>query len=256
MKRIPHLPPIAPNVAQASKLLSVAVALGCSFGNVSAALADYVPPVDASAPSGDSTSTGTRGCDSLDPQNTITTLAPRQHVGQTANTRPTFVWYVPNTESFLMELQLYKMTPNGRHELERKVQLQTSHGFMSYTLPENEPELAVGERYVWQVVQFCDGDDLAAAAVSSAEIEVVSSPAHLTDTPTTNRIEQANRYAEAGLWYDALALISVPPADASAEAFRNQLLTDLAELEAVYEQMSGSQALLYSEQLKQITMLP
>lgn len=257
MKRILHLP-VAPHRIPSIKLLPLVITIGLSFGDAAVALAGYIPPVNSEPPSGSSSTDGVRGCFSRDREINVglVALAPQSRVGQTISTRPTFVWYVPDTESFAMELLLYKLMPNNQYELEHKAQLQSAQGFMSYTLPEDVLELAVGERYVWQVVQICDPDDLSNAVASGAEFEVVSPPANLADMPTDDRVEQANRYAEAGFWYDALALVSVSPVDPSAEAFRGQLLTDLAELEAAYEQMSDLQVVPYSQQLKQLIVLP
>lgn len=194
------------------------------------ALAGYAPPPDQRPPSGQTTSSGTRGGCSASEGLPLTVLAPQQHVGQTASFHPTFAWFVPI--SMPMEFTLHKYGSDGKLKVVQRISLQSSPGIMKLSLPEDEPGLVRGKRYFWQVAILCDRNHPSKDLVANAEIEVVEMPALKRQLSTPmNPLEIANLYARAGLWYDALreALGSVKDSRLSNAA--STLLEDLAKLE-------------------------
>ena len=168
-----------------------------------AALADYVPPADQEPPS-DYTRSGTAGhrggCQGNEAIS-LTLLAPQTHIGQTASTLPTFAWFVPNPENVTMEFQLFEYDLNDRptKPIASLSLSPSSASIRKLSLPEKY-SLTVGKKYLWQIAINCS--DSQPTLIARADIKVVSSP--LTDpaVPPSNLTET---YAQASLWYDALA---------------------------------------------------
>ncbi|NES69175.1 MAG: DUF928 domain-containing protein, partial [Okeania sp. SIO2D1] len=89
-----------------------------------------------------STGSGVRGCskDVSDQPTSLTVLAPHSHAGQTVSTRPTFAWYIAESEPLQMEFLLYKYNQEDKLEKVLQENLQSSPGVMSFALPEEHPD--------------------------------------------------------------------------------------------------------------------
>ncbi|MFB2894664.1 DUF928 domain-containing protein, partial [Aerosakkonemataceae cyanobacterium BLCC-F50] len=162
------------------RLLSASI-LTLFLSIVSAAFAKYNPPPDQRPPRGNSIGGGSRGgggCSGTS-KTTLTALAPQQHIGQTVSTRPTFAWFVPDSQSYKIEFTLYEYTSgNGPKRIE-KIQLNSSPGIMKLSLPETIPDLTVGKTYLWQVAVLCNVNYPSNDLVTRAEIEVVPLPMNI-----------------------------------------------------------------------------
>lgn len=224
-----------------SKLLtSCLLSLLLAFSN--AALAEYKKPsnTESDAPDGNATSiSGIRGdgggCSGTETTN-LTALAPYTHIGQTASTHPTLAWFVPDRQSYPVELQLSEYSPSsadGKGDTIHKIRLESSPGIMSYSLPQNQLGLSSGQRYVWQVAVLCNPNRPSEDLVVSTETVVVNIPTALQKQITTvkDSIARADLYAEAGLWYDALAEVVLLKDNPQAVDFTNRLLEQLIEIE-------------------------
>lgn len=189
------------------------------------ALAGYKPPRTQRPPGGYTSTTGTRGgCNSVG-EASLSLLAPTNHVGQTASKYPTFAWFVPETKSLPMEFRLYKYGDDNQLQLQNWWKMQSQFGVMTLSLPENQPSLELGQRYVWQVAVLCDFNHPSNDLVATAEVDVVEIPSIINIKENAGK--QVDVLAEAGLWYDALGV-------ALKTGERNtltELLTDLAALE-------------------------
>ena len=205
----------------------------------------YTPPKESRISGEDHTGGGVRGCGE-----DLAALAPRlTSMGQTLSRRPTFVWYVFGDHGDPLEFHLYRYQSDGGWEevLIRPIGA-SQPGYMSYTLPLEEPELQVGETYLWQVALYCDHNLQEVGRWTSADIAIVEPPATLAAGRPEEPVQQARAYARAGLWYDALA--SVYDAKTPEEqSFRHNLLLDLAELE---ERSGQASAVKLSAELRQI----
>lgn len=166
-------------------------------------LAKYRPPKKPSAPKETVTNTTRGGTCEAKSSASLTPLVPFSHVGQTSSQHPTFTWFVPDRAPHPQQFRLFK--PNG--QLVYSTEMQSQSGLMSITLPPNQPKLAIGQLYQWQVVLVCDPNVPSMNAMAVAEIQVVeptaSLQAQLADAPTPQR--RIDLYAESGLWYDAIA---------------------------------------------------
>jgi len=206
----------------------------------------YTPPSDSQSSGDDHTGGGVRGCG-----DEIVALAPRLNfAGQSLSRRPTFVWYSFSRTPAPMEFQLYEYQPNGSFETVLTDGVGDSEaGYMAYTLPEDHPDLTVGNTYLWQVVMYCDENLEEVVRWTSADIEIVDMPTRLTlEGLSEGSVARAQAYAAVGLWYDALAIVydGETPDEIT---LRRDLLLDLADLE---EQPDNAIALNLSEQLREI----
>lgn len=214
-----------------SQLATTAV-VGFWLATTTVVQAGYEPPPDQKSPSGYTQSTGSRGGCEATKKTSFTTLAPHKHVGQTASQHPTFAWFVPESKPFPMEFALYQYGSGNQIKLAYKTQLKTSPGIMKLSLPKNHPGLAWGERYIWQIAILCDFNHPSSDLVANAEIEAVKMPSILKKQLSGIRDakEKIERYAKAGLWYDALAS-ALGAKDLSLKKVASNLLEDLAKLE-------------------------
>ena len=160
----------------------------------------------------------------------IKTLAPQKYMGQTASTHPTLAWQVTDSQPHPVEFRLYKYDANGQlQRLIQEVIPQSSSGIMTWTLPENEPGLSVGE-YYWQVALICDPNRPSEDVIDATDLEVVPPPTGLAAQLATSGdlLEQVNLLAAAGLWYDALGKAALS-ADPRAREIERSLLEQLEQ---------------------------
>jgi hypothetical protein len=178
------------------------LALSLWVGMMPIAMAKYRPPRRPSAPRSTGTNT-TRGDCNSNSNNGLTALVPYSHVGQTSSGHPTFAWFVPNLAPAKLQFRLFR--DNGQPVY--KADLPSQPGIMQVSLPPSIPKLAVGSVYRWQVVLVCDVAVASRSYITTAEIQVVEPTSTLqTQLAATQGPQQrVDLYAEAGLWYDALA---------------------------------------------------
>ncbi|MDY7015245.1 MAG: DUF928 domain-containing protein [Cyanobacteriota bacterium] len=201
-----------------------------------AAIADYTPgsgqkPVDPDSQSSGGT---TRGCSGGEMP--LTVLASQNAVGRTSSQHPTFAWFVPDdSASRPIEFTIYEWVRGGRPTEVRRVSLQSLPGVMALSpFSQNELGLELGKEYRWQVILHCDPDNPSTALVSEASIEIVELPAAVQTqlNGTADRAEKAEIYAEAGLWYDALAEALSLAEPSKLGEMGSMLLNDLVEWES------------------------
>ncbi|MEG4211101.1 DUF928 domain-containing protein [Microcoleus sp. S13_B4] len=221
----------------ASLMLSVSLSLA------PVALAKYTPPQDPSKPKDTGTNT-TRGgsCEGNSPA-ILTALVPFSHVGQTISGHPTFTWFVPDRTPRPLQLRLFTRTG----QLLYRTEMQSQPGIMSVALPSNLPQLSIGQSYQWQVVLVCDPNVPSRNVVAAAEIQVVAPAASLQTQLAAAQTPQQriDLYAEAGLWYDAIAEARKASETSQSQAAVLELLDALASSEA--EPLKD-----WSDRLKQI----
>lgn len=214
---------------------------------ISESLKAYTPPKNSRRPRRSHTGGSVRGCG-----DDIVAIAPRfTSVGQTASTNPTFVWYNFSPDNDPVEFQLYRVLPDGSLDRNKVLtkQFETSQqGYQTFTLPAEEVRLTVGETYMWQVVLYCDTAFENPGHYSSAELEVVSLPAEVTTALTNNPLQRAEIYANASLWYEALAEVT-GASTVATQTLLQELIVDLANLE---EQSNEENSIELSNQLREI----
>ncbi|MFM7423395.1 MAG: DUF928 domain-containing protein [Elainella sp.] len=166
-------------------------------------LAQYTPP-DQGLP-GRREGGGTRGgC--LVQQPHLTALMPESNLGLTLAARPSFFWYVPQTAAVA---EFVLLDANNTELYKTQVPLAKQAGIMQFTLPETAPALQVNQSYRWFFSLVCEPLDRSADVfvsgwVKRVEYDPGTSQALVAATPAG----QTGLYAEAGLWYDALATLA------------------------------------------------
>lgn len=195
---------------------------------------------NCSRPEGPATSGGIRGGCGADNAVPLTPLAPEAHIGRTASSHPTFAWYVPDSEPFPVEFNLYATEDSGEFQLIHRASLMSNFRLMSYTLPESEPALESGQRYLWQVLLICDPNLPSSAIDIEAFMDVVA-----PSGSGTQETMDAAQLAEQGFWYDAMAKAIPQPSDNTWLT----LLSDLAEIELETGESSTSSRYSHLQQI-------
>ena len=128
----------------------------------------------------------------------------------------------------------------------------TQGGVVSLSLPQDK-QLEVGQSYRWYFSLICDPLDRSEDTFTSGWVERVDpSPELSTSLKTASAAEVPNLYAQAGLWYDALAaLVSLRQSQPQNPAFVTEWreLLGAVNLEALANQPISS-AQLSEAQLK------
>jgi len=185
---------------------------------------------DISAP-GNRESGSTRSTTCIAPDESLMALIPQSNYGLTQSAYPTFYFYLPPTTAEHLKFVLLNEATN---ELvyEGQFGIQEGAGIAGVSLPDNgiQQPLVAGESYVWYVSVTCDPTDPSADVVTEGLIARVASQVDTTDADMT---ELPALYAEAGLWFDALAASAALKQDDSPTAW-NALLdaVELSELMA------------------------
>ena len=164
----------------------------------------------------------------------LTALAPTQHVGQTTTTTPTFIWFIPATSPYRIDLSFYTFNDDQQRELLHQVEyVDSTSGLVKFTLPADEFNLSPGQVYQWQVSIACTPDGPSYDQSFISTLEVVAPPDSLTTALATAQTpaEKAEIYAEAGYWYDALREAMDASDNFNPDGFTGSLLHQLAETE-------------------------
>lgn len=210
--------------------LIASLILTLSIGIAPMALAKYRPPKRPSAPK-ETMPRVSRG-DSCDrkAEGKLTPLVPFSHIGQTSSPHPTFTWFVPDRTPHPLQFRLFTRTGQPLYRTE----IQSQPGIMSVALPPNLPQLTIEQSYQWQVVLVCDPKVPSRNVVATAEIQVVEPDASLqTQLAAVQTPQQRiDLYAEAGLWYDAIAVALKASETAQTQLPVLDLLDSLASSEA------------------------
>ncbi len=216
-----------------------------SLGIANVAMAEYKKPpnTENDAPDASATSiSGIRGggCHGTETTN-LTAIAPYTHIGQTNSTHPTFTWFVPDRASYPVELQVAEYSPfssNGKGKTIFRVRLKSNPGIMSYSLPQDQLSLSSAQKYVWQIAILCNPNRPSEDLVVSTEIMVVKPSTNLQKqlTTATDYLAQANLYAEAGLWYDALAKALEKKHNPQAQKLVYELIAEMTIIEQLNQE--------------------
>ncbi|MEG4940685.1 DUF928 domain-containing protein [Microcoleus sp. F4-D5] len=194
------------------------------------ALAKYTPPKKPSAPKQTSPNTTRGGSCEANSAAGLTVLVPFSHVGETISQHPTFTWFVPDRTPHPLQFRLFSSTGQALY----RTQMQSQPGIMQFSLPPNLPQLSIGQSYKWQVVLVCDRNVPSRNVVAAAEIQVVQ-PAESLQTQLAAAQTPQQRidlYAQAGLWYDAIAEARKASETSQNQAAVLELLDALASSEA------------------------
>lgn len=165
----------------------------------------YVPPRKGAPAPGSRRGGGTRGMNKSVP--VISVLAP-DHVGLTLQAQPVLYWFTPTQQDMPYEFVLIAdqaETP----VVEKRLPQPARPGIQQIRLSDYGVKLSPGERYQWSIALILDADEPSGNIVAKGIIERVDRDK--LDQPLPSDIASADmlrRYAEVGVWYDAIATIS------------------------------------------------
>ena len=183
----------------------------------------YKPPLRG-APGG-RVGGGTRGT----PGSTfiLSVLVP-DHTGLTLKEQPSVFWFISSDTSLPVELTI--VDPNATEPLlETRIAAPVKRGMHRVRLADYSVRLAPGVAYQWSVAVIPDTARRSRDILASGTIERVEPAGELGPKLAGAGSEDlASRYAEAGIWYDALEavsdLIDSSPGDATSQGYRAALL--------------------------------
>ena len=236
-----------PALAETSSLLENAPS---SYLNMEMIVGSYIPP-EESRVGGSSTGGGPRTPDCPE----MIALAPAfNHIGQTPSTRPTLVWYMAFGSQFPLQVSVSRIQPGSSASEPGEVVftdlIEQSHaGFNAYTVLDSQMALEPGASYRWRVSCYPDEELKQEMRWIEAEMDVVAPPAVIEDVASLNDpVAQAEAYAAAGFWFDAIARVYKGDTPA-AQALRTTLIQDLAELDRI---PNNQVSIVRSDRLQQI----
>jgi hypothetical protein len=160
----------------------------------------------------------------------LSVLAP-DHSGVTVSEQPSLFWYISAPTSLPIEITI--MDPSETKPiLETKIPSPTQPGIHRVRLADYGIRLSPGEPYRWYVTVVPDAERRSKDILAGGAIELTAVPDSLKA-----KISKADKqdwpliYAEAGIWYEALAaisdLIDASPNDASLRKQRLSLLSQV-----------------------------
>lgn len=151
---------------------------------------------------------------------TLDVLAPDE-IGLTTQEQPSLFWYQSKPANAKFELTLLqdnKVKPIVQVQVERS----TKAGIQRLKLSDYKAKLDVGVEYQWVVALITDPDNRSKDLIASGVIKRIEPNADLktklaSAAPTTAPAV----YADAGIWYDALSVLSDQvDADSGNQALR------------------------------------
>jgi hypothetical protein len=165
----------------------------------------YVPPKKGAPAPGLKRGGGTRGMNKSVP--VISVLAP-DHVGLTLLEQPVLYWFAPTKQNLSYEFTLIAETANSP-AVEVKLPQPIHPGIQQIRLSDYNVKLSYGERYQWSVAVIMDPEEPSANIVAKGIIERVDRNKLEQPLPSGfSKVEAPMRYAESGLWYDAVMAFS------------------------------------------------
>jgi hypothetical protein len=184
---------------------------------------------------------GSRGAG--DKSITLDVLAPDE-TGLTTKEQPSLFWYQSKPADAMFELTLLqenKVDPIVRVRVDRA----TKAGIQRLNLSDHGAKLALGVEYQWVVALVTDPNARSSDLVASGVIKRVEPAAGLREK--VEKAAPATRtelYADAGLWYDALAVMSdqveAQPLNSNLHEARADLLRQVGlKAAAEYERQSS-----------------
>lgn len=136
----------------------------------------------------------------------IAVLAP-DHTGLTLNDQPALYWFVSAPVQWPIEIIVTddkSVTPI----LETQLQPPASAGIQRIRLADYGIHLTPGTRYEWSVAFVIDNGHRSLDVFASGSIERVEKSAVTAALDQAAPLEPPQRYAAAGLWYDAVMSLS------------------------------------------------
>ncbi len=152
-------------------------------------------------------SRGTEEC-RVDTAKSPFAIAPDSNLSLTTQARPDFFWYVPATTAGTV---IFKLEDNGELLYRSEFQADGKEGIAQLSLPDGigAVDLQVGKSYQWSVELNCDIDDIESMRFEfkSTISRKQASPELSSQLKVASSLNQAELYAENGIWIDSLSAL-------------------------------------------------
>jgi hypothetical protein len=167
----------------------------------------YQPPHKGAPAAASRRGGGTRGMNKSVP--VISLLAP-EHVGWTLQEQPVLYWFTPTKQDRAFSFEFTLIGQNAESPMvETKLSPPAQAGLQQIKLSDYKVKLSPGERYQWSVSLIVDAEERSANIVAKGAIERVEREKLQPPLATTiSDAEAPIRYAEAGIWYDAIMALT------------------------------------------------
>ena len=167
------------------------------------------PPPDQGAPTGRRDGGASRGnCPEYGDLAALVPITEGRVWGQTTAAQPTLWFYLPSAVTPETPLELIVQDAEDNTLYRARLAVELDAGTMAIALPETVT-LPVGEPHYWTMALFCDPQRPSSSVFVSGAIERVSVAGLEPITKETARsLSQAQAYASAGVWYDALTVLA------------------------------------------------
>ncbi|MEM9485515.1 MAG: DUF928 domain-containing protein [Cyanobacteria bacterium P01_F01_bin.116] len=222
-----------------SKILSPAIlAAATLLLTMMPAQAGYVPPKGEPPVEGTVAGGSRSGCEA-NSELPLILLSPFYHVGQTTTPTPTLAWFVPATQPYRIQLNVYQVTPGQpiqRIYQQEHVEQTGGVGTLALTATDiaMDDVLKPGEQYAWEMLIACDPESILFDEAIGSQLRIVppSGAMIMELEAASTAVERADIYASNGYWYDALqeGLVATEEDATTWDTIAN-LLTDLGQQE-------------------------
>lgn len=133
-------------------------------------------------------------------------LAP-DHVGLTISEQPNLYWYLSRPTQVRIEITVIDEV-GIRPIVEERVPQAEGPAIHGFSLAQSKVRLKPGVEYQWSVALVLDAAERSNDVISGGVIKRVAPPAELAPTSAEDPVRRAANLASAGLWYDAVDVLS------------------------------------------------
>ena len=132
------------------------------------------------------------------PSEVVTVLVPEDHIGITASSRPTVLWF--NQEKITQPVRVTFAAVRGKTLLVKNFD-GLPQGFITFTIPEDNPGLEIGKVYKWTVTVVLNEKNNSMNPYAQGFIERTPVFAKSGRSYPNCNVD----FARVGIWYDAIA---------------------------------------------------
>ena len=176
--------------------------------HISATSVGFVPPADDGAP------TYSRGGATRNPKCDALQVLPENGSALTSNTRPKVqAYFQEGVKQVWVKVEADDGSEVYTYGEDEYFALPEGEGFAEVPLPESLGELMLDKQYHWTMVLLCDQSFGPSSPRVLGGIRRVAPVVSLSDAETMSLTERMGVYAEAGLWYDYISVLTMLKAE-------------------------------------------
>lgn len=203
---------------------------------LSAAQIGFVPPADDAAPRYTRGGATRSDCDALQ-------ILPEGGWGWTTKAQPTVMAYFKSdVQEVMLAVDAVDGSESYIYEEDEFFKLE-SEGLAELPMPNSLSELTPNKQYTWSMLLICENEPVGPNSTPiSSGIKRVSPIEADTEPNEISWHDQATAYADAGLWYDLVSILSsakaASPEDPRVDQTWNALLTSVG-LDDAFEEFTS-----------------